>query len=47
MEPQQMATVYTRNDVLHTYLVLMLAQNIFTSYESLEEACQQFTVMLI
>jgi len=41
-----MATVHTHKDVLYAYLVLMLAQNIFTPYESLEEACQQFNVDL-
>jgi hypothetical protein len=32
--------------LLCTYLVLMLAQNIFTPYKSLEEACQQFYIDL-
>lgn len=34
----------TRQDILHSYLVLMATRSIFTPYESLEDACQQLDV---
>jgi hypothetical protein len=39
-----METPETRQEIIHAYLVLMLSWNIFTPYETLEEACQQFNV---
>ena len=39
-----MATPETRQEIIHAYLILMLSRNIFTPYETLEEACQQFNV---
>jgi hypothetical protein len=39
-----MATPQTRQEVINTYLVLMLSRNLFTPYQSLEEACHHFDV---
>jgi hypothetical protein len=39
-----MGTLETRQEIIHAYLILMLSRNIFTPYETLEEACQQFNV---
>ena len=41
-----MATPETQEQVIHAYLLLMMSQNIFTPYENIEEACQQFNVDL-
>lgn len=34
----------TREEVIHAYLLSMAMRNIFTPYQTLEEACQQFNV---
>ena len=39
-----METPETQQEIIYAYLILMLSQNIFTPYGTLEEACQQFNV---